>query len=65
MLVQNTVEGFFADPIYGGNKNFIGWRLIGFPGPRYNYVAEIGQYGKRYDMPFVSLSGRDAGVGEG
>ena len=61
MLVENTTEGFFADPIYGGNKDFIGWRLIGFPGPRYNYVAEIGQYGRKYDMPFVSLSGRDAG----
>jgi len=65
MLVQNTVEGFFADPIYGGNRDFIGWRLIGFPGPRYNYVAEIGEHGKRYDMPFVSLSGHDTGVTEG
>jgi gluconate 2-dehydrogenase gamma chain len=65
MLVQNTVEGFLADPLYGGNRDFIGWKLIGFPGPRYNYVAEIEQYGKRYDMPFVSIAGRDAGVGEG
>jgi gluconate 2-dehydrogenase gamma chain len=65
MLVQNTVEGFFADPIYGGNRDFIGWRLIGFPGPRYNYIVEIGQYGRKYDMPFVSLSGRDAGLTEG
>jgi len=22
----------FADPIYGGNKDFAGWRLVGFPG---------------------------------
>lgn len=62
MLVQNTVEGFLADPIYGGNRDFVGWKLIGFPGPRYNYVAEIEQYGKSYDMPFVSIAGRDAGV---
>ncbi|HWC44973.1 MAG TPA: gluconate 2-dehydrogenase subunit 3 family protein, partial [Casimicrobiaceae bacterium] len=59
MLLQNTVEGFLADPMYGGNRNFIGWKLIGFPGPRYNYVAEIEQYGKRYDMPTVGLLGRD------
>jgi gluconate 2-dehydrogenase gamma chain len=65
MLVRNTVEGFFADPIYGGNKDFIGWRLIGFPGPRYNYVAEIGQYGHKYEMPFVSIGGRDSGLAEG
>jgi gluconate 2-dehydrogenase gamma chain len=64
MLVDNTVEGFLADPIYGGNRDFAGWKLIGFPGPRYNYVAEIEQYGKRYDMPFVSIGGRDTGVSE-
>ena len=60
MLVQNTVEGFLADPIYGGNREFIGWKLIGFPGPRYNYVAEIEQYGRKYAMPVVGLAGRDA-----
>jgi len=65
MLVENTVEGFLADPLYGGNRDFIGWKLIGFPGPRYNYVAEIDQYGKRYDMPFVSIGGRDLGVRKG
>lgn len=64
-LVSNTVEGLLADPVYGGNRDFIGWKLIGFPGPRYNYVAEIDQYGKAYDMPFVSIAGRDTGVSEG
>ena len=59
MLLQNTVEGYLADPMYGGNRAFAGWKLIGFPGPRYNYVAEIEQYGKRYDMPTVGLLGRD------
>lgn len=28
----HTMEGVFADPIYGGNKDFAGWRLVGFPG---------------------------------
>jgi gluconate 2-dehydrogenase gamma chain len=59
MLVQNTTEGFLADPIYGGNRDFIGWKLIGFPGPRYNYVAEIEQHGRKYAMPIVGLAGRD------
>jgi gluconate 2-dehydrogenase gamma chain len=31
-LRTHTMEGMFADPIYGGNKDFAGWRLIGFPG---------------------------------
>ena len=29
---RNTEEGFFADPIYGGNKDKVGWKMIGFPG---------------------------------
>ncbi|MFK2899513.1 gluconate 2-dehydrogenase subunit 3 family protein [Dyella jejuensis] len=57
-LLQNTMEGFFADPIYGGNRDFIGWKLIGFPGPRYNYLEEIGKFGQPYNQPFVSLGGR-------
>ena len=32
LLWRNTEEGFFADPLYGGNRNKAGWRLIGFPG---------------------------------
>jgi len=59
LLWQNTKEGFFADPIYGGNRHFIGWKLIGFNGPRYNYVQEIGRFGKAYTQPYVSLGGRD------
>lgn len=31
-LREHTMEGMFADPIYGGNRNFAGWRLVGFPG---------------------------------
>lgn len=32
LLLKNTFEGFFSDPIHGGNKDKVGWRLIGFPG---------------------------------
>ena len=32
LLWRNTEEGFFADPLYGGNRNKVGWKLIGFPG---------------------------------
>src|SRR5437899_11342495 len=32
MLLANTVEGFFADPVYGGNRDKAGWKLVGFPG---------------------------------
>ena len=33
-LRVHTIEGMFADPVYGGNKDFAGWRLVGFPGPQ-------------------------------
>jgi gluconate 2-dehydrogenase gamma chain len=59
MLLKNTQEGFLADPLYGGNRDFTGWRLVGFPGPRYNYMFEITQYGKPYVMPPVGLLGRN------
>ncbi|HUP06549.1 MAG TPA: gluconate 2-dehydrogenase subunit 3 family protein [Caldimonas sp.] len=59
MLWQNTQEGYFADPMYGGNRGFVGWRLVGFPGPRYNYVEAIRRFGQPYDEPPVGVLGRD------
>ena len=32
LLWRNTEEGFFADPLYGGNRDKVGWKLLGFPG---------------------------------
>jgi len=32
LLWRNTEEGYFADPLYGGNRGMVGWRLLGFPG---------------------------------
>lgn len=34
----HTLEGMFADPVYGGNRDFAGWRLIGFPGAQMQYT---------------------------
>ncbi len=39
----NTIEGFFADPIYGGNRDMVGWKLVGFPGARYDYRDVMAQ----------------------
>lgn len=38
-LRTHTMEGMFADPIYGGNKDFTGWNLVGFPGVQLIYTA--------------------------
>ena len=37
-LRTHTMEGMFADPVYGGNRDFAGWRLIGFPGSQMEYT---------------------------
>ena len=34
----HTMEGMFADPIYGGNRDFAGWRLVGFPGAQGDFT---------------------------
>ena len=36
----HTIEGMFADPVYGGNKDFAGWRLVGFPGGQAIYTPD-------------------------
>ncbi len=32
LLWRNTEEGYFSDPLYGGNRDKVGWKLLGFPG---------------------------------
>jgi gluconate 2-dehydrogenase gamma chain len=34
LVRAHTIQGTFCDPYYGGNANFVGWDLIGFPGLR-------------------------------
>jgi len=58
LLIQNTREGLFADPLYDGNRGFAGWALIGFPGPRYDYTDVIGRHDDPYRLPLVGLQGR-------
>ena len=40
MVRTHTLQGTFGDPYYGGNANFVGWNLIGYPGVRTNVSAE-------------------------
>jgi len=57
-VLKNTNEGFFGDPVYGGNKDMAGWKLVGFPGVRYDYRDYIERYGEKYPLPPVGLTGR-------
>lgn len=61
-LLQNTKQGFFADPVYGGNRDMAGWRMIGFPGARYDYREWVDRHNEPFPLPPVSIAGR-AGSG--
>lgn len=39
LVRAHTIQGTFCDPAYGGNANFVGWDLIGYPGVRLNVTA--------------------------
>ncbi len=41
LLRQHTLEGMFCDPMHGGNRDLIGWQLIGFPGPYMSWAQDI------------------------
>lgn len=64
MLLVNTKEGMFSDPIYGGNRDMAGWRMLGFPGARYDYRDWVGRHGERFDLPPVGIQGRLAWTGK-
>jgi len=57
-ILANTMEGFFADPIYGGNRDMAGWKLIGFPGARYDYRPYVDKHNQKLDLPPVGIKGR-------
>jgi len=58
MFLQNTKEGYFSDPIYGGNKDMGAWKMIGFPGAHYDYKEWVSRHGERVPYPTVGFKGR-------
>lgn len=58
LLLQNTKEGYFSDPIYGGNKDMSAWKMIGFPGAHYDYSAWVTRHGEKVTVPTVGFLGR-------
>lgn len=57
-LLSNVKEGYFADPIYGGNRHMGAWKMIGFPGARADFTDWIDQPGSVYPYGPVSIAGR-------
>lgn len=59
LLLSNTREGFFCDPMHGGNQGMIGWTLIGFPGARADFMDWV-ERDELYPLPPVSIRGERA-----
>jgi gluconate 2-dehydrogenase gamma chain len=56
-LLQSAMEGFFADPIYGGNRNKAGWRMVGYPGLPATWANKALEYrGKRVTIEPQSIA---------
>src|SRR5438105_631492 len=56
LLRSHAIAGFFADPVHGGNRDMVGWKLIGFPGAQMSYAQSISQYGQPWQSGFNSLA---------
>ena len=56
-LLTITMEGFFSDPIYGGNRDMASWKMIGYPGLPASYRDDVKTYfNKTYDKPPQSIA---------
>jgi gluconate 2-dehydrogenase gamma chain len=60
LLVLHTRQGFYADPIYGGNHDRVGWDVIAFPGPATLAEAHAGHYST---IPYFAETTGAAGEG--
>jgi gluconate 2-dehydrogenase gamma chain len=73
MVRNHTMQGMFSDPYYGGNANYIGWDLIGYPGIRMVVSAEDQSMSKppkplrksAYDEAMFSKRGGAGGTNHG
>ncbi len=54
-LRTNTLEGAFSDPAYGGNYAMGGWKMMGFPGARADFMDWINQEGAPYPLGPVGM----------
>jgi len=55
-LLANTIEGYFADPAYGGNRDMVGWRMVGFPGVYAAFLGVYTQHGLNYAREPLSMA---------
>jgi gluconate 2-dehydrogenase gamma chain len=61
-LLGLSIEGFFSDPVYGGNKDMAAWRMIGFPGAYASFYDLVDQHGIEFTRPPISMGQDNRGV---
>ena len=54
-LWEMTIEGYFGDPVYGGNKDMAAWSMVGFPGAYADYYDLVDQHNLVYRRAPISL----------
>ncbi|AQS42409.1 MAG: Gluconate 2-dehydrogenase subunit 3 protein [Candidatus Tokpelaia hoelldobleri] len=59
-LLANTKEGYFSDPLHGGNYKMASWVYIGFPGARASFLEWVDRDNVRYPLGPVSFLGERA-----
>ena len=57
LILADTRAGFFADPVYGGNKDMASWKMIGFPGAHYDYREWVDRHNQPVTLVPVSIKG--------
>jgi len=56
-VLQSAMEGFFADPIYGGNRNKVAWKMVGYPGLPATWAGKALEYrGKKVTIEPQSIA---------
>jgi gluconate 2-dehydrogenase gamma chain len=61
-LLALTIEGFFSDPIYGGNRDMAAWKMIGFPGAYGSFYDLVDQHGMLYTREPMSMGESGSGT---
>lgn len=56
MFRRHVMEGVLSDPVHGGNRDFAGWRALGYPGAHYVYTAEEQQVTEPLEKPIQSVA---------
>jgi gluconate 2-dehydrogenase gamma chain len=55
-LLKLSIEGFFSDPVYGGNRDMAAWRMIGFPGAYADYFEAVDRHGVKFEREPMGLA---------